>query len=171
MTFASGGNGTILHLASEMFLDEAKAKARHIPYKGVGPMVTDLIGGQVDFGTVALPSVQGHLKSGRAAGDRRGDGAARRRSARHPDLRRAGHAGLRRRGMVRGRRPERPAGGGGAARSLGGGRGVRRHRGQGRDGPAGQRDQRPTRRQAMPFFRSELAKYAQIVKKAGIEAQ
>src|SRR5258705_3619737 len=32
MTFASGGNGTILHLASEMFLDDAKAKPRHIPY-------------------------------------------------------------------------------------------------------------------------------------------
>ena len=64
MTFASGGNGTILHLASEMFLDEAGAKARHIPYKGVGPMLTDLIGGQVDFATAALPSVQAHLKSG-----------------------------------------------------------------------------------------------------------
>ena len=47
-----------------MFLDEAGVKARHIPYKGVGPMVTDLIGGQVDFATAALPSVQAHLKSG-----------------------------------------------------------------------------------------------------------
>jgi tripartite-type tricarboxylate transporter receptor subunit TctC len=64
LNYASGGNGTILHLASEMFLDEAGAKARHIPYKGVGPMVTDLIGGQVEFATVALPSVQGHLKAG-----------------------------------------------------------------------------------------------------------
>lgn len=64
MTYASGGNGTILHLAAEMFLDETHTKARHIPYKGVGPMVTDLIGGQVDFGTAALPSVQAHLKSG-----------------------------------------------------------------------------------------------------------
>ena len=62
--FASGGNGTILHLASEMFLDETKTKARHIPYKGVGPMLTDLIGGQVEFATAALPSVQAHLKSG-----------------------------------------------------------------------------------------------------------
>jgi tripartite-type tricarboxylate transporter receptor subunit TctC len=62
--FASGGNGTILHLASEMVLDAAGVTAKHIPYKGVGPMVTDLIGGQVDFGTVALPSVQGQLKSG-----------------------------------------------------------------------------------------------------------
>jgi tripartite-type tricarboxylate transporter receptor subunit TctC len=47
-----------------MFLDEAGVKARHIPYKGVGPMLTDLIGGQVDFATAALPSVQAHLKSG-----------------------------------------------------------------------------------------------------------
>jgi tripartite-type tricarboxylate transporter receptor subunit TctC len=47
-----------------MFLDEAGVKARHIPYKGVGPMLTDLIGGQVEFATAALPSVQQHLKSG-----------------------------------------------------------------------------------------------------------
>ena len=40
------------------------ASAKHIPYKGVGPMVTDLIGGQIDFATVALPSVQQHIKSG-----------------------------------------------------------------------------------------------------------
>ena len=64
LNFASGGTGTILHLAAEMFLDEAKVSARHIPYKGVGPMVTDLLGGQVEFGTVALPSVQQHIKSG-----------------------------------------------------------------------------------------------------------
>jgi tripartite-type tricarboxylate transporter receptor subunit TctC len=62
--FGSGGTGTILHLAAEMFLDEAKATARHIPYKGVGPMVTDLIGGQIDFAVVSLPSVQPHIKSG-----------------------------------------------------------------------------------------------------------
>ncbi len=62
--YASGGNGTILHLAAEMYVDEAGGKARHIPYKGVGPMVTDLIGGQVDFATAAWPSVAQHVKSG-----------------------------------------------------------------------------------------------------------
>jgi tripartite-type tricarboxylate transporter receptor subunit TctC len=62
--FGSGGNGTILHLATELVLDAAGVKARHIPYKGVGPMVTDLLGGQIDFATAALPSVQGHIKSG-----------------------------------------------------------------------------------------------------------
>jgi tripartite-type tricarboxylate transporter receptor subunit TctC len=64
LNFASGGNGTILHLATQLFLEEAGVTAKHIPYKGVGPMVTDLIGGQVEFGTAALPSVQAHIKSG-----------------------------------------------------------------------------------------------------------
>lgn len=63
--FASGGNGTILHLATELVLEAAGGlQAKHIPYKGVGPMVTDLVGGQVDFGTAALPSVQGQIKAG-----------------------------------------------------------------------------------------------------------
>ena len=62
--YGSSGNGTILHLAAEMFFDEAGVKATHVPYKGVGPMLTDLIGGQVEIGALALPSVQQHLKAG-----------------------------------------------------------------------------------------------------------
>lgn len=62
--FGSSGNGTIIHLATEMFIDAAEVKARHIPYKGVGPMVTDIMSGQIDFGVVAVPAVQGQLKSG-----------------------------------------------------------------------------------------------------------
>jgi tripartite-type tricarboxylate transporter receptor subunit TctC len=64
LNYGSSGNGTILHLAVEMFLDEAGVKATHVPYKGVGPMVTDLLGGQVQFATASLPSVQQHLASG-----------------------------------------------------------------------------------------------------------
>lgn len=64
LNYGSSGPGTILHLATAMFLDETDTKARHVPYKGVGPMVTDLLGGHVDFATAALPSVQGHLKTG-----------------------------------------------------------------------------------------------------------
>ncbi len=63
-TYGSGGNGTILHLVGEQYVGEIGAKARHIPYKGVGAFVTDLIGGQIDFGALALPSVQQHIKSG-----------------------------------------------------------------------------------------------------------
>lgn len=62
--FASSGNGTVLHLAAEMFVDQANVEARHIPYKGVGPMITDLLSGQVDFGVLSLPSILPHLKSG-----------------------------------------------------------------------------------------------------------
>jgi tripartite-type tricarboxylate transporter receptor subunit TctC len=64
INYGSSGNGTILHLAAEMFMDEAGVKATHVPYKGVGPMLTDLIGGQVEMGTLSLPSIQPHLKSG-----------------------------------------------------------------------------------------------------------
>ncbi|HEY9278483.1 MAG TPA: tripartite tricarboxylate transporter substrate binding protein [Eoetvoesiella sp.] len=62
--YASSGNGTILHLAAAMFVDQADIQARHIPYKGVGPMLTDLISGQVDFAVSSLPSLLPHLKSG-----------------------------------------------------------------------------------------------------------
>lgn len=62
--FASGGTGTILHLAAEMFLDEAKVQARHIPYKGVGQMVTDLLGGQVDFGVLGINVALPHMQTG-----------------------------------------------------------------------------------------------------------
>ena len=62
--YASSGNGTILHLAAEMFVSEAGVQVRHIPYKGVAPMVTDLIGGQVEMGVLALPAAQSHIRAG-----------------------------------------------------------------------------------------------------------
>jgi len=62
--YASSGNGTILHLAAAMFFVEAGVEAGHVPYKGVGPMVTDLIGGRVEFAVVPVPVLPGHLKSG-----------------------------------------------------------------------------------------------------------
>ncbi|MBL8381892.1 MAG: tripartite tricarboxylate transporter substrate binding protein [Burkholderiales bacterium] len=62
--YASSGNGTILHLASEMFVDLAGADVRHIPYKGVAPMLADTIGGQVEMTVSSLPTVQGHIRSG-----------------------------------------------------------------------------------------------------------
>ena len=62
--YASSGNGTIIHLAGEMFIDAADVDVKHIPYKGTGPMIADLIGDQVELGVVAVPAVQGHLKSG-----------------------------------------------------------------------------------------------------------
>ena len=62
--YASSGNGTILHLAPEMFKDVTQTFVTHIPYRGVAPMVQDIIGGQVDMGVLALPSAQAHIKAG-----------------------------------------------------------------------------------------------------------
>lgn len=55
LTYASQGNGTSAHLAGEMFDNLAKVEMIHIPYRGAGPAMTDVLGGQVDmiFGTAA----------------------------------------------------------------------------------------------------------------------
>lgn len=171
MTYASGGNGTILHLASAMFLDEAKVAARHIPYKGVGPMVTDLIGGQVDFATAALPSVQPHLKSGalRAIGM-----ATAQRAAAAPEIPTFVEQGLP--GYVvdawfavvgpKGLPPAEVQRIHAAVVAAFGDPEVKEAMAkQGNVISVGPADK------AMPFFRSELAKYATLVKKAGVEAQ
>jgi len=62
--YGSSGNGTIIHLAGEMFVEALGVPVRHVPYKGMGPMITDIMSGQVDFGVAAVASVQGHLRSG-----------------------------------------------------------------------------------------------------------
>ncbi len=58
LTYASQGNGTSAHLAGEMFNNLAKVQMIHVPYRGAGPAITDLLGGQVDmiFGTAAAVS-------------------------------------------------------------------------------------------------------------------
>jgi len=58
LTYASQGNGTSAHLAGEMFTNLAKVQMIHVPYRGAGPALTDLLGGQVDmiFGTAAAVS-------------------------------------------------------------------------------------------------------------------
>ena len=62
--YGSSGNGTIIHLGGEMFVDAIEGDVRHIPYKGMGPMLTDILGGQVEMGVAAVAAVQGYLKSG-----------------------------------------------------------------------------------------------------------
>lgn len=62
--YASSGNGTIIHLAGEMVMDALEVEVRHVPYKGMGPMITDLMAGQLGMGVASVPSVQGPLRSG-----------------------------------------------------------------------------------------------------------
>jgi tripartite-type tricarboxylate transporter receptor subunit TctC len=47
VTFASTGNGTVSHLTGELFAQSAGIKLLHVPYRGAGPAITDLLGGQV----------------------------------------------------------------------------------------------------------------------------
>ena len=62
--YASSGNGTILHLAAEMFKEVSGTFSTHIPYRGFGPMLQDILSGQVDWGVGALPAVLGQVKAG-----------------------------------------------------------------------------------------------------------
>ena len=54
--FGSSGVGTTLHLAGEMINDSAKTKVEHVPYRGVAPLVTDLVSGQLNLGVLVLSS-------------------------------------------------------------------------------------------------------------------
>jgi tripartite-type tricarboxylate transporter receptor subunit TctC len=65
ITYASAGNGTSLHLAGELFASMAKVNLLHVPYKGSGPAVTDLLGGQVDLMFDSITSARPHIESGK----------------------------------------------------------------------------------------------------------
>ncbi len=64
-TFASSGTGATAHLFGELFNTAAQVKARHVPYKGSSPALTDIINGQVNYMIETVASVVSHIKSGR----------------------------------------------------------------------------------------------------------
>ena len=66
ISFASAGGGSAQHFALEMFKLQAKVFALHIPYRGSGPALVDLIGGQVNYCFETMTSATPHVKSGKA---------------------------------------------------------------------------------------------------------
>ena len=68
INYASTGTGGITHLATELFATMADVKMTHIPYKGTGPALIDLLGGQVQMMVGALPAMVPQHKSGRVRG-------------------------------------------------------------------------------------------------------
>ncbi len=66
VSFGSAGNGSAQHLALEMFMLQAGVRAIHVPYKGSGPMLTDLIGGTVQYSFDTMTAATPHVKSGKA---------------------------------------------------------------------------------------------------------
>ena len=65
LNFASSGNGTSIHLSGELFKTMAGVDMVHVPYKGSGPAVVDLLGGQVDMMFDNLPSSAPQIKAGK----------------------------------------------------------------------------------------------------------
>jgi tripartite-type tricarboxylate transporter receptor subunit TctC len=65
LNFASSGNGGAPHMAAELFKSVTGAPLTHVPYKGSGPAVADLVGGRVQIMFDAAPSLIAHIRSGR----------------------------------------------------------------------------------------------------------
>ena len=91
LNFASAGLGTNPHLSMELFLSMAKLKMVHIPYKGLGPAMVDLLAGHVVVATATMLTGLPHVKSGRLRG--LGVTGARRSSV-LPDLPTVAEAGV-----------------------------------------------------------------------------
>jgi tripartite-type tricarboxylate transporter receptor subunit TctC len=64
INFGSAGTGSITHLASELLKSEAKIDIVHIPYRGIAPAVTDMLGGHIQIITADVPFLLPHIRSG-----------------------------------------------------------------------------------------------------------
>jgi tripartite-type tricarboxylate transporter receptor subunit TctC len=65
LQFSSVGSGSVQHIAGEMFKLQAKVNMLHVPYKGSGQSIIDLVAGQIHMDFGAIPPVLSHVKSGR----------------------------------------------------------------------------------------------------------
>lgn len=64
LNYGSSGNGTILHLGAQMFASQARLDIRHIPYRGMGPLMNDVLGGQVQMAVIAVAPAAPHVRTG-----------------------------------------------------------------------------------------------------------
>ena len=65
LNYGSAGNGTVLHLAGVLLVNEAGVDIQHVPYKGFAGMLSDLLGGQIQLGFAGLSTVAPHIRSGK----------------------------------------------------------------------------------------------------------
>ena len=83
VSFGSAGQGSAQHLALEMFKLQARVDALHVPYRGSGPLLTDLMGGQIQYSFETMTAATPHVKNGKviAVAQTRG-----RRAKGHPSV-------------------------------------------------------------------------------------
>ena len=65
LNYASGGNGSAQHIPMEILMSMTGVRLTHVPYKGVGPALTDVVGGQVPVMFAGTPGALPHVRSGR----------------------------------------------------------------------------------------------------------
>jgi tripartite-type tricarboxylate transporter receptor subunit TctC len=65
LNMATAGNGTVAHLASELFQKTADVEFTHVPYKGAAQASTDVVGGRVELYFSSVPTVLGYIKNGK----------------------------------------------------------------------------------------------------------
>ena len=68
LSYASQGTGSLSHIGTEMFKQQTKSSMVHIPYRGSGPAVQDVLSGQVQVFMTTPPSVMGHVQAGKLKG-------------------------------------------------------------------------------------------------------
>jgi tripartite-type tricarboxylate transporter receptor subunit TctC len=68
LNYGSSGQGSTNHFATELLMDAAQIKMTHVPYKGMAPAVTDVIGGHVDVLVASAPSIYQHVKANKVRG-------------------------------------------------------------------------------------------------------
>ena len=83
LSFGSAGSGSAQHLALELFKVAAGVDVLHVPYKGSAPLLTDLMGGQINYSFDTMAAVTPHVKSGRVYAVAQ---TRTKRSATYPDL-------------------------------------------------------------------------------------
>ena len=91
LDFASSGSGGLPHLAIELFKTQARINLQHVPFKGAGPAVTDLLGGHVQGIIMDFPAIYPQMKGGKLKGIAL---AAEKRIALRPDLPTSGEQGM-----------------------------------------------------------------------------
>jgi tripartite-type tricarboxylate transporter receptor subunit TctC len=91
LNYASGGVGSTPHLAAALFAAMAGIRIVHVPYKGTGPAVTDLLGGEVQVAVLGIPTVLPYIRSGKL---RALAVTGKRRSAELPDVPTVEEAGV-----------------------------------------------------------------------------